>query len=105
MVTGDDRFDFFKDRTFPYNRIEQWLFWDYTYSPNDLCDMWGISKSELDSILKNPYNKLTPRYIEDIASLVERARIDILIEAIKPDRRSIKTEEEFRKWIQLKNRG
>lgn len=96
--------DFFKLRDYPSNKIEQQLFWDYQYHPDDLCDLWGVSSKELDMMFREPYNRFTARHIEDIASMIDMSRCEVLLEVCMPRYKDIKSPEELLKFIKMKNR-
>lgn len=99
-----EQWDFFKLRKQPKNIVEQQLFWDYQYYPDDIAELWGVTVKELDMIFREPYTRMTPRYIEDIASMTDLSRVDILLEFCVPEFKNVKSETEFMKFIQMKNR-
>lgn len=99
-----EEWNFFKLRKQPKNVVEQRMFWDYQYYPEDIAELWGVTVKELDMIFREPYLRMTPRYIEDIASMTDLSRYDILMTFCMPEYKEIRSEKEFMKFIQMKNR-
>jgi len=94
-------------RLMPRNKIEQWLFFDMRFYYEDVAKLWDVGKRELDAIMESPYEKMSVKMMEEVASLCNREVEEVVraVRATRPVNFRGEIDGEYMRWMKIKNEG